>query len=179
MLAPDHGAQGRDNVDLINDIFKQQVFSDIKGSVLKETRLQHTLETLREYIQPNMLGTILVRIAKSSCTFSLAKQLLSYGAPVDYPWVNQMYGGQVREGTGVTALHAAAKKATKEAALLMRLLILNGAMHDMERIREERGAKEIHQLIGASLDDLIELMQQGATPHANHRQIMLRTLAQA
>ncbi|KAL4944494.1 hypothetical protein BDV06DRAFT_220229 [Aspergillus oleicola] len=145
---------------LIDDIFKQQVFTDIKGNVLKETRLQHTLEMLKRYIEPAMLGVILVRIAKSSCTLSLAKQLLSYGAPVDYPWVKDMLGRLTRHGTGMTALHAAAKKATKDAALLMQLLILNGAGQDMERIREEQGAKELQQFIGASLDDLIELQWQ-------------------
>ncbi|KAL5333121.1 hypothetical protein BJX70DRAFT_403881 [Aspergillus crustosus] len=107
--------------DLVDDIFKQQVFTDIKGSILKETRLQHTLEKLRKYIQPDMLGTILVRIAQSSCR---------------------------------------CKKTIKDAALLMRLLILNGATEEMERIRKEQGAKEIHRFIGVSLDDLVEIREQ-------------------
>lgn len=144
---------------LIDEIFKQQVFSDLKGSVLKETRLQHTLEELRAYMEPHILGAILVRIAKSSCTLSLAKQVLSYGALVDYPRVKTRPGSP-RKGTGMTALHAAAKKNTKDAALLMQLLVMNGAIEDMALVREEPGAKGLQQFIGVSFNDLIQLRLQ-------------------
>ncbi|BCS29275.1 uncharacterized protein APUU_70845A [Aspergillus puulaauensis] len=149
---------------LIDNVFKQPVFSDIKGSVLKETRLQHTLEELRAYMKPHILGAILVRIAKSSCTLSLAKQILSYGAPVDYPRVNTRPVSP-RKGTGITALHAAAKKNTKDAALLIQLLVMNGAIEDMARVREEPGAKGLPQFIGVSFNDLIQLrLQYQQTP---------------
>ncbi|KAE8391110.1 hypothetical protein BDV23DRAFT_182821 [Aspergillus alliaceus] len=142
--------------ELINEIFRQQVFSDIKGSVLKESRLQHTLEMLKEYIEPFMLGTILVRLAKSSCTFSLAKQLLSYGAPIDHPWRTYSRNGiPIAGGSGMTALQGAAKKTTKDAALLMKHLILLGAKTDWPGIEEERGVKKIDEFVGVKWDDLL------------------------
>lgn len=106
-------------LDLVDAIFRVDVFNDINGSILKETRLQHTLGRLKGNIGPNQLGDILVRIANSSCTLSLTKQLLSYGAPIDHP--------RQSGGLGMTALHAAEKNTNKDAALLIEHLTSLGS----------------------------------------------------
>ncbi|KAB8210959.1 NACHT domain protein [Aspergillus parasiticus] len=141
---------------LIDKIFRAPVFSDINGSVLKETRLQHTLEVLREHLEPFMLGTILVRLASSSCTLSIAKQLLSYGAPMDHPWRTYTWDRiSISAGSGMTALQRAAKKTTQDAALLMQLLVLRGAETDWRGIEDKPGAKKIGEFIGVEWADLL------------------------
>jgi hypothetical protein len=105
--------------DPVDAIFRVDVFNDINGSILKETRLQHTLGRLKDNIGSYQLGNILVQIANSSCTLSLAKQLLSYGAPIDH----SRQSGEL----GMTALHAAAKNPNKDAALLIEHLTSLGS----------------------------------------------------
>jgi hypothetical protein len=142
-----------DHDQLAKEVFGQKVFGDIKGSILKETRLQHTLEKLKDDIYRSTLGAILVRVAKSSCTLSLAKQLLSYGAPINYP----RQGGTSRNSGGMTALHAAAKKTNRDAALLIEHLVLHGAHEFDERMEDKPGPKGISQFIGHEWSDLVAL----------------------
>jgi hypothetical protein len=137
---------------LVSKVFRQQVFSGIKGNILKETRLQHTLEKLKDDISRVTLGVILVRVANSSCTLSLAKQLLSYGAPINYPWA-----GSSRNSEGMTALHAAAKKTNRDAALLIEHLVLHGAHEFNVSMRDEPGPKGMSQFIGLEWSDLVAL----------------------
>ncbi|KAH8704111.1 hypothetical protein BGW36DRAFT_287051 [Talaromyces proteolyticus] len=145
---------------LVNEVFRQQVFSGIKGSILKETRLQHTLEKLKDDIDRSTLGAILVRVAKSSCTLSLAKQLLSYGAPIDHPRRTISRSGRlVYGGVGMTALHAAAKKTNEDAALLIKHLVLLGAEAFDVRMKDEPGPKGIKQFIGLEWSDLVAQAQ--------------------
>ncbi|KAB8222420.1 hypothetical protein BDV33DRAFT_201408 [Aspergillus novoparasiticus] len=140
----------------IGKTFRAPVFNDIHGSVLKETRLQHTLEMLKEHHETFMLGTILVRLASSSCTLSIAKQLLSYGAPIDHPLHTYTWDGiHISAGSGMTALQLAAKKTTTDATLLMQLLVLRGAETDWRGIEDKPGAKKIGEFIGVEWADLL------------------------
>ncbi|PIG69265.1 hypothetical protein AARAC_006163 [Aspergillus arachidicola] len=141
---------------LIDKIFRAPVFNDIHGSVLKETRLQHTLEMLKEHHETFMLRIILVRLASSSCTLSIANQLLSYGARMDHPLHTYTWDGiHISAGSGMTAPQWAAKKTTKDAALLMQLLVLGGAETDWRGIEDKPGAKKIGEFIGVEWADLL------------------------
>ncbi|KAE8378971.1 NACHT domain protein [Aspergillus bertholletiae] len=145
---------------LIHVIFKAKVFKSINGNVMKETRLQQTLERLKEYISPLLLGTVLVELAKSSCTLSLARQLLLYGAPIDHPRRTHKGDGiYFSDGSGMTALQQAAKKdpVTKDAALLMQLLVLRGAKTDWPHIENKPGPQRIQQFIGLNWNELCSL----------------------
>ncbi|KAL6355681.1 hypothetical protein LRP88_11285 [Fusarium phalaenopsidis] len=143
-----HGDKG-----LFEALFNRTLFTDIKNDPLKEARVKHTLRKLADRMPPALLGSLLVSIAKSSCSLSLAKELLAFGAPIDFPT-------QARR-TSMTALQIAAKKTTKEAALLMQHLILNGAdPNPMPWIHirpgEEKGAAGIAKYVGRTWDELVE-----------------------
>lgn len=134
-------------------LFNRTLFTDIKNDPLKEARVKHTLRKLADRIPPALLGSLLVSVAKSSCSLSLAEELLALGAPIDYP-------NQARRAS-MTALQIAAKKTTKEAALLMQYLILNGAdPNPMPWIHlrpgKEKGARGIAQYVGRTWDELVE-----------------------
>ena len=137
------------------DLFKKKLYTEIKGNDLKENRLKHLWRKIsRKYMTPEELGDILVRIAKASCSLNLAQEVLHLGAPVDYP---------TNYKDGITALQAAAKKNTQEAALLMQLLISKGASTigcDSRGIIIDigtlQGPKNIAQWLGMPWDELLE-----------------------
>lgn len=132
------------------------MISKFRGSILKEIRLQHTLEKLKDDIDRFTLGAILVPVAKSSCTLSLAEQLLSYGARIDHPRRTvSRYGGRANHRVGMAALHAAAKKTNEDAALLIKHLVLRGAHEFDVRMEDEPGPKGIRQFIGLKWSDLV------------------------
>jgi hypothetical protein len=139
------GLSKHDDKDLVEVLFSRTLFTDIKNDPLKEARVKHTLRKLAHRMTLPMLGSFLVGIAKSSCALSLAEELLALGAPIDYP--------QHFKKTGMTALQIAAKKTTREAALLMQCLILNGAetYNDSKR---EKGAMGIAKWVGSTWDEL-------------------------
>ncbi|RSL44831.1 hypothetical protein CEP53_011049 [Fusarium sp. AF-6] len=150
-LVPDlsqHGDKG-----LVNTLFNRTLFTDIKNDPLKEARVKHTLRKLSDRMPPALLGSLLVSVAKSSCSLSLAEELLALGAPIDFP----MHSTRAN----MTALQIAAKKTTKEAALLMQYLILHGAdPNPMPWVRispgEEKGAAGIAKYVGRTWYELVE-----------------------
>lgn len=139
--------------DLYDELFKKALFTKIKDSPLHEARVKLTLRSLSGRMQNSLLGTLLVRVAKGSCSISLATELLELGAPVDYP---------SEVGRGMTALHIAAKKMEKEAAFFMKYLISQGASmkehyhsaHSPDKIRSERGAMNIQTWTGFTWDEI-------------------------
>lgn len=142
--------------DPLDQLFKQALFTKIKGNLLKEARLRHTLSEFRGEFTSHELGTILVRIAKSSCSLSLAEETLRLGAHINFP---QQHG----RPEGMTALQSAAKKTTLEAAFFMRFLIRKGASTSarckdgsIKDIGLEKGAQNISQHMGMTWDDLIK-----------------------
>lgn len=141
--------------NLCDQLFKGDLFNLAKGKPLREARLRQALRMLSHHMTPSLLGTLLVRVAKSSCSSHLAEELLDLGAPVDYPWG---YGK-----SGMTALHIAAKKTTEEAAFFMQYLISQGAaglenrypvLHDPVRIAAERGAMGVLQYVGQTFEEM-------------------------
>jgi len=140
----------------LENVFKQTLWNDMKNDTIKEARLKLLLRKLQEYIDPGMLGTILVQIAKSSCSVPLAEEVLKLGAPINYPW------GFRR--SGMTAIQAAAKQPTEEAAHFMRFLISKGANTNSSRYKKdlatEKGAAQIVTWLGVTWDELQGEYQQ-------------------
>ncbi|KAI1122503.1 hypothetical protein F5Y10DRAFT_72272 [Nemania abortiva] len=132
-------------------LFKQTLFTRIKGDVNKEERLKHTLIELKGRLSENLMGRILLRIAKTSCSRLLTETLLSLGAPINY--------AEDRKRR-TTALRIASKQTTKEAAFLMKYLLENGASPGRHSTRDwiglEKGAKEIVQWLGVTWDELLD-----------------------
>ncbi|KAH7150359.1 hypothetical protein B0J13DRAFT_549979 [Dactylonectria estremocensis] len=142
-----------DDKDLFEDLFNRTLFSCIKNDPLKEARVKHTLRKLADKMKRPLLGSLLVGIAKSSCSAPLAEELLALGAPIDYP--------RDFKKTGMTALQIAAKKTTREAALLMQCLILKGARPDSESwgylsMAQEKGAVGIAKWVGRTWEELVD-----------------------
>lgn len=115
-----------------------------------EARLRHTMTEMSGWLDRTDLGTILVRIAKSSCSIFLAEGAIKLGADLDFPQ------DAVRSRGKMTALQSAAKKVTKEAALFMEFLIRKGAQVYPPELRETEGARNIGKFIGMEWDELIE-----------------------
>lgn len=137
---------------LFEVLFNRTLFNEVKNDPLKEARLKHTLRKLEHRLARPVLGALLVNVAKSSCALSVAKELLALGAPINYPWGSR--------STGMTALQVAAKKTTKEAALFMQWLILNGAddyaiEHDYG-LKKHRGALGIAKWVGRTWNELMD-----------------------
>lgn len=141
--------------NLSEQLFKGHLFTAAKGKLLKEARVRRAMRILSHHMTPSLLGTLLVRVAKSSCSVPLAQELLDLGAPVDYP---------VGYGTsGMTALHVAAKKTSEEAAFFMQYLIEQGAAglekryphtHSPTRIAAERGATNVVKYVGLTFEEM-------------------------
>ncbi|KAI5458907.1 hypothetical protein BGZ63DRAFT_389893 [Mariannaea sp. PMI_226] len=134
-------------------IFCRPLFADVKGNPMKEDRIKHTLRKFEGRMPPSTLGSILLNVARSCCSLSLVQELLALGAPIDYP---NSHGGR-----GMTALHVAAKKTTKEAALLSKYLILKGAstyskVPGSYDLGDEKGARGIATWVGMTWEELRE-----------------------
>src|SRR5262249_15406023 len=94
--------------DRLDVVFKQPVFSEVKDDPMKEARLKHTWRVLSKiWMPPGSFSAALIRVAKSTCSVPLAKELIELGADLDYP------KGSYNK-SGMTALHLAAKKTSKE-----------------------------------------------------------------
>ncbi|KAF7555032.1 hypothetical protein G7Z17_g2472 [Cylindrodendrum hubeiense] len=137
--------------DLFKELFNRTLFNEINNNPLGEARVKHTLKKLRGSMDSSLLGHILVSIAKSSCSIHLAEKLLVLGAPIDYP--------RGYKSTGMTALHVAARKTTREAALFMKWLILKGAspvtsIGYAQDLGNLKGAKVIAEWVGMTWEEL-------------------------
>jgi hypothetical protein len=155
---------------LLETVFrKQRLWNSLKGNALKETRMKLLLKTLQEkgYLTAPMMGDMLVRMAGSGCSVSLGEELLSYGAPIDFP-IN--FGK-----SGKTALGTAAQKTTEEAAYFMRMLIRNGAnptnIGYEIKYGKAKGAAQIVEWLGVTWDELVDeyrrsTQRQGDTQEA-------------
>jgi hypothetical protein len=145
-----------DKEDLLGVVFKQPVFSEVKDDPVKEARLKHTWRVLSELWIPDAFSAALIRVAKSTCSIPLAKELIELGADLDYPTNEYTKNG------GMTALRLAAKKTTKEAALFMQFLLSQGASDTEHRnrdtvwIKNERGAKGISKWLGVTWEELVK-----------------------
>ncbi|KAH7148334.1 hypothetical protein EDB81DRAFT_792040 [Dactylonectria macrodidyma] len=163
------GLSKHDDKDLLEVLFNRTLFTDIKNDPLKEARVKHTLRKLADKMTRPLLGSLLVNIAKSSCALSLAEELLALGAPIDYP--------QDFKITGMTALQIAAKKTTREAALLMQYLILNGADPNPMRwryhsIKREKGAVSIAIWVGRTWDELVDAGSEARSELERRRRVI-------
>ncbi len=133
---------------VLERLFRQSIFTDIKDNIKKEERVKHTLEELKEKLEWELKGEILLRIARSSCSIPLTGTLLSLGVDINY---------SSDRGRKMTPLRIASTKTTREAALFMRYLLANGAnpRYRGYDIGEERGAKEIIQWVGSTWEELV------------------------
>jgi hypothetical protein len=150
----------KDPVDRLDVVFKQPVFSEVKNDPVKEARLKHTWRILSEKLGRDPFSAALVRIAKSTCSIPLAKELVELGADFDYP-VNRYHNSG-----GMTALRLAARRTSKESALFIQFLLSQGASSyesrsrrhgaDVFNIGNERGAKEISKWLGVTWEELVK-----------------------
>lgn len=98
------------------------------------------------------LGDGLRHIAKTTCSLTLAKALLEYGAEIDFR----------RSDKYMTPLHCAARQSSPQAAELMKLFLYQGANPELQgtrskfKISEEKGAKEIAKWLDMSWDELVQ-----------------------
>ncbi|KAF5659325.1 NACHT domain-containing protein [Fusarium denticulatum] len=132
-------------------IFNRTLFTAIKNNPMKEARVKHTLGMLGNRLSIHSLGVLLTSVAKSSCSLPLAKELIALGASIEFP--------RDEKGTGLTALHLASKNTSREAALLMRYLILKGAAIELNAspfsvIWLGKGAKEMAKWVGMTWEEL-------------------------
>ena len=105
-----------------------------------------------------ILGTLLLRVARSSCSVILADHLLQLGAPINF-----CSSGRA---IGQTPLYVASKKTSVEAAFFMKFLILNGAdtvvsiNRTVTHISEEKGAAKIAEKVGLTWSELEEMYKK-------------------
>lgn len=108
---------------------------------------------------PLWASRTLRHVARLGCSVTLATELLSRGASVNFQ----------SRGDERTALHCAARNDSVEGAEMIQFLLLKGAdpeatlrIYDrrsptiIKRIRDEKGARNIHDWIGKSWDELVE-----------------------
>ncbi|KAK9780358.1 hypothetical protein SCAR479_02995 [Seiridium cardinale] len=135
---------------LLEDLFKPSILNSARNDSLKEARLKSLLRNTQGYVGTDLLGAILLNIAKSSCSAVLAEEVLDLGAPVNYPWGFKK--------TGPTAIAIVARKTSEEAARLIRILVLRGADTSSRRHRRdlatEKGAEQILTWLGLTWDEL-------------------------
>ncbi|GLA01286.1 hypothetical protein AnigIFM60653_011535 [Aspergillus niger] len=149
----------RDGDSLFTSLFKQSLFTDIQGNELKETRIKGLLTQFGRYMSWKLLGTLLLRVARSSCSVILADHLLQLGAPINFCSLSGRTKGQ-------TPLYVASKKTSVEAAFFMKFLILNGAEtvisinHTVTYISEEKGAAKIAEKVGLTWSELEEMYKE-------------------
>ncbi|KAL2213134.1 hypothetical protein CC79DRAFT_1391107 [Sarocladium strictum] len=150
------GGRRTDSV-FYNSLFKALLFESVKNGSREETRLARVLSQVSHERDPDLLGASLVRVAKTSCSVTIAKVLVDRGASIDYV--------SSKGRTGMTALHAAAKKISQDAAYFMEYLIREGAaglektyppFHDPKDIGKERGAMAIVTHVGRTFEELRE-----------------------
>ncbi|KAM5360852.1 hypothetical protein ACJZ2D_013481 [Fusarium nematophilum] len=151
--------------DLFEELFSRKLFNSIKNDTLKESRVRRTLRKLAAGMERPLLGSLLVGIAKSSCSVALADELLALGAPIDYP--------RPFKKTGMTALQIACKNPTKEAALLMQCLIFKGARPDLASVyldmATETGAVGIARWVGRTWKELVDAGSEARSELARRR----------
>lgn len=111
---------------------------------------------------PNWASRTLRQVARLNPSVTLATELLNRGARVNFQ--PQAYER--------TALHCAARNNSAEGAEMIRFLLLKGADPEatfkpsdprasthMKRIRDGKGAQNIHRWLGKSWDELVEETQ--------------------
>ncbi len=125
---------GGKSKDLFQHLFGEQLFNEARDSSTKQRRVEQTLEALRGKLEKSLLGKILGYVARSSCSVPLTEKLLSLGAPIDFPRGYPPH-------RGMTALRAASRKTTREAADLMRCLLRKGADPNDSKEKDIRGRR--------------------------------------
>ncbi|KAH9217331.1 hypothetical protein DL95DRAFT_494393 [Leptodontidium sp. 2 PMI_412] len=110
---------------------------------------------LTSVLNKTLLSEFLRSVAEFNCSITLAAYLLEHGADING-----------RKSTKQkTALHWAAGNTSAEGAELIRFLLLEGAdpeisqvcqYRHLKRVRDEQGARGIHQWLGKTWDELIE-----------------------
>jgi hypothetical protein len=156
---------------------------------IKQERLAGVWDELirRESLTKPQLGLTLRLVAATTCSVSLAKVLLEAGAEVDFR--PSAWNG--KESTKKTPLHLASRKMTREAAEMMKLLLLWGAdpnadarthwslarakrpddKNDRPRrtIDMERGTQNIEKWLGMPWEKLVEWAQEQRSQNVQHR----------
>ncbi|KAF4944315.1 hypothetical protein FSARC_14704 [Fusarium sarcochroum] len=74
-------ASGRSSKNLFQQIFSAKYFRDIQGDSKKEIRTRELLRKLENVLNQEELGSILLSVAKSSCSVEIALELIGLGAP--------------------------------------------------------------------------------------------------
>ncbi|KAF5698369.1 NACHT domain-containing protein [Fusarium globosum] len=146
------GPSNRERVTL-EFIFNRTLFTDIKNNPMKEARVKHTLRRLGNRFSTRSLGLLLTNVAKSSCSLLLSQELIALGASMEFP--------RDANGTGLTALHLASKNTSREAAILMRYLILKGAAIQLDKspfhsVSMGKGAEEMAKWVGMTWEELYD-----------------------
>ncbi|GKZ31234.1 hypothetical protein AbraIFM66950_011525 [Aspergillus brasiliensis] len=152
-IRPHHGDS------LFTSLLRQSLFTEVQGNELKETRIKCLLTQFRRYMSWDILGTLLLRVARSSCSVALAEHLLRLQAPINFCSSSGRANGQ-------TPLYVASKKTSVEAAFFMKCLILNGAdtvvsINNTDTlISEEKGAAQIAEKVGLTRSDLEQMYKK-------------------
>ncbi|KAF5578807.1 NACHT domain protein [Fusarium subglutinans] len=133
------------------DNLKLSLLRSNYGSNLFRCTYAFCEHSFRGFKTSGELRVLLTSVAKSSCSLPLTKELLALGAPIEFP--------QDEKGTGLTALHLASKNTSREAALLMRYLILKGAAVQLNTspangIWSGKGAEEMARWVGMTWEEL-------------------------
>lgn len=143
-------------------IVEETVFQNVKDPV-KQERLAGVLSEQASLGQLTTyhLSRALKSVASTTCSVSITKVLLDKGADVDFRSKNWKGNETIK-----TPLISAAAKRTKEAAEMMRLLLLAGADPNASFQRNkdsepktaatELGAQGISKWLGLTWDELVE-----------------------
>jgi hypothetical protein len=108
-----------------------------------------------QFLSQKHLGDGLRNVAETTCSITLAGQLIAYGASADAR----------NEGSFVTPLRRAARQSSANSAQLIKFLLYHGANPKPSKARfakpieQEKGALEISKWLGLSWNELIEKVE--------------------
>ncbi|KAH8897615.1 hypothetical protein GQ53DRAFT_777961 [Thozetella sp. PMI_491] len=161
-------------------LFSGSAFTATKKSEALEARLVQTWSRLIGVLgggplNPQFLGWSLRCLAQSSCSITMATELLRLGAPINFPGPRSCAIPQERPfpepGTrrqkrllkkrkGMTALHLASRRASEKASHFIRFLLERGAdpeygYGDMKPA-QEIGAKLMQKWLGQTWEEVME-----------------------
>jgi hypothetical protein len=149
-----------DNIrDHLEKVLDPALFDHAKARPLHEARIKHILTKYRRHLDDDFLGKTLVRVARRSCSISMAASLLDLGAPIDYP--RREYSTSRK---GMTALQLVTKKSTREAAFFTKFLLEKGALpysSPGKPIDMGEGAKNIAKWTGETWSELVQKYTEG------------------
>jgi hypothetical protein len=110
---------------------------------------------LSKFLSRKHLENALRHVAETTCSITLARQLIAYGASVDAR----------KDGFSVTPLQRAARQSSANSAQFIKFLLYHGAdpkprkSRSSKLIEQEKGALEISKWLGLSWNELIEKVE--------------------